>query len=279
MLDMLLQIDTYAEPTPSSAIDQAIRFARICEGRITALATHIDIRVPDNWLAEKLLGVSKMAEVEEDKSLQAARASIKYFEEAARKSGVPCDSVIVRADFNAIGQCVARHARTRDLTFVAVSNPGGSQRAVAEDVTFGGGRPVLVYNQETSQLPTTSLDRVSVLWDGSRCSARAVADARPILAKAREVAIVTIIGEKASAASGTASDLVRHLKAHGLSVQVQEIEHLGNIGASIDAHVAAYSPQLLVMGAYGTSRLKEFVLGGATEHVLDKLRIPAILSH
>jgi nucleotide-binding universal stress UspA family protein len=279
MLDMLLQIDTYAEPTPSTAIDQAVKFARLCEARITALATHIDIRVPDNWLAEKLLSVSKMAQVEEDKSLQTARASIGYFEEAARRSGVPCESMIVRADFNGIGQCVARHARTRDLTLVALSNPGSSQRAVAEDVTFGAGRPVLVYNQETSQLPTASLDRVSVLWDGSRCSARAVADARPVLAKAREITIVTIIGEKTSAASGAAGDLLRHLKAHGLSAQVQEIEHLGNIGASMDAHLAAYSPQLLVMGAYGTSRLKEFVLGGATEHVLDNLRIPAVLSH
>lgn len=279
MLDMLLQIDTYAEPTPSAAIDQAVMFARSCEARITALATHIDIRVPDNWLAEKLLGVSRMAEVEENKSLQTAHASMKYFEEAARKGNVPCDSMVVRADFNAVGECVARHARTRDLTLVAATNPGGSQRAVAEDVAFGAGRPVLVYNPQTAQLPTASLDRVSVLWDGSRCSARAVADARPILAKAREVAIVTIIGEKASAATGAASDLLRHLKAHGLSAQVQEIKHLGAIGASIDAHVATYSPQLLVMGAYGTSRLKEFVLGGATEHILDNLRIPAILSH
>ncbi len=279
MLDMLLHIDTYAEPTPSPAIDQAVGFARICGGRISAIATHIDIRVPPNWLAEKLLGVSHLAEVEENKSLEAGRASIGYVEDVARRAGVFSEAMIVRADFQSIGMSVARHARSRDLTLVAVPNPAGSQRNVAEDAVFGAGRPILVYNPDKGPLPTASLDRVSVLWDGSRCSARAVADARPILAAAREIRIVTIVGEKRSVGSGAAADLVRHLGAHGLSSQVEEAAYLGSIGASIDAHITDRAPQLLVMGAYGTSKLKEFVLGGATEHMLGALHVPVVFSH
>jgi nucleotide-binding universal stress UspA family protein len=279
MLDMLLHIDTYAEPTLPTAIDQAVGFARICSGRLSVVATHIDIRVPPSWLAEKLLGVSHMAEVEENRSLQAGRASITYFEDVARKADVFSEAMIVRSDFQSIGASIARHARSRDLTFVAVSNKIGSQRNVAEDAVFGAGRPVLVYNPDKGALPTTSLDRVSVLWDGSRGAARAVADARPVLAAAREIRIVTIIGEKQSVGSGAAADLVRHLGAHGLAAKVEEAAYLGNIGASIDAHITDRAPQLLVMGAYGTSKLKEFVLGGATEHMLGALRVPVIFSH
>jgi nucleotide-binding universal stress UspA family protein len=279
MHDMLLHIDTYAEPTLPPAIDQAVGFARVCGGRLSAVATHIDIRVPDNWLAERLLGVSRMADVEENKSLEACRASIAHFEEIARKAGVFSEAMIVRAGFDSIGDCIVRHARTRDLTLVAVSNRVGNQRSVAEDAIFGAGRPILVYDPDKGPLPTTSLERVSVLWDGSRCAARAVADARHVLAAAREIRIVTIIGEKRAVGSGAAADLIRHLGAHGLSARVEEAAFLGSIGASIDAHVTDHAPQILVMGAYGASKLKEFVLGGATEHVLGHLRIPAILSH
>jgi nucleotide-binding universal stress UspA family protein len=279
MLDMLLHIDTYAEPTLRPAIDQAVGFARVCGGRLSAAATHIDIRVPDNWLAEKLIGISHMAEVEENKSLETGRESLAYFEGVAKKAGVFSESMIVRAGFQSIGDCMARQARTRDLTLVAVSNPVGNQRSVVEDAIFGAGRPILAYNPDRGPLPTGSLDRVSVLWDGSRCAGRVVADARPVLAAAREIRIVTIIGEKRSVGSGAAADLIRHLGAHGLSAKVEEAAYLGSIGASIETHISDRAPQVLIMGAYGTSKLKEFVLGGATEHVLGHLSIPTILAH
>lgn len=279
MLDMLLHVDTYAEPTLPPAIDQAVSFVGLCGGRLSALATHIDIRVPANWLAEKLIGVSRLAEAEENKSLQAARTSIGYFEEVAKKAGVFSESMIYKVELDSVGDCIARHARARDLSLVAVSNPAGNQRGVAEDAIFGAGRPILVYNPDKAPLPTASLDRVSVLWDGSRCAARAVADALPVLARARDVRFVTIIGEKRSVGSGAAADIIRHLATHGLSAKVQEAAYLGSISASIDAHIAEHAPQLMVMGAYGTSKLKEFVLGGATEHALGALPVPTIFSH
>jgi nucleotide-binding universal stress UspA family protein len=106
-----------------------------------------------------------------------------------------------------------------------------------------------------------------------------VADALPVLAKAREVRVVTIIGEKASVGSGAAADVVRHLNTHRLSAKAQEVAYLGSIGATIDAHIRDCTPQILVMGAYGTSKLREFVLGGATAHVLANLAVPTFFSH
>jgi nucleotide-binding universal stress UspA family protein len=151
---------------------------------------------------------------------------------------------------------------------------------VAEDVVFGAGRPVLVFNPDHAPLTSKTLERVAVLWDASRCAARAVADAIPVLAKAQDVRVVTMVGEKAAAVSGLSADLVRHLKAYGIAAQTDEVHAAHRrIGSLIEGYVEEKAPTLLVMGAYGNSKMKEFVLGGATEHVLNHLRAPALLSH
>jgi nucleotide-binding universal stress UspA family protein len=280
MRDIVLHIDTYAQPIPPTAIEQAVAFSQILGCKLSALAIHIDIRVPENWLAERLLNVSQLAEVEESKSLEAAKTSLKHFEAVAKRADVFGEAVIARANVNATGDCVARHARTRDLCIVPVSSRVDTQRTVAEDVIFGTGRPILVFNPDTSPLPSGRLGRVAILWDGSRGAARAVADAIPLLSKAADVRVVTIVGEKVSAISGLALGLIRHLKARGITAQTDEVDGAHRtVGQSIDAYVAEKAPQLLVMGAYGSSKMKEFILGGATEHVLNNLRVPALLSH
>ncbi len=155
-----------------------------------------------------------------------------------------------------------------------------SQRSVAEEVIFGSGRPTLIYHPDRAPLPKDRLKCVAIAWDGGRCAARAVSDAIPVLKTSESVRVLTVVGEKASATSGLASELVRHLLTHGINAQIDEIEgRRRSIGASLDAYIGEAAPQLLIMGAYGSSRLKEFVLGGATEHVLNRLAIPALLSH
>ena len=280
MRDLLIQIDTYAEPTPPAAIDQAVAFAKMLGSSLSALAIHIDIRVPQNWLAERLLHVSRLAEIEENKSLEAARASLKHFESSARAGGVFGEAIVARANVHSIGDCVARDARTHDLCIVPVSARAGSQRTVAEDVVFGAGRPVLVFDPDNARLPAEAPGRVAILWDGSRVAARAVADAIPILAKAQDVRVVTMVGEKPAAVSGLSADLVRHLRAYDIVAQTDEVHAAHrSIANLIDAYVDEKAPQLLVMGAYGSSKMKEFILGGATEHVLNDLRVPTLLSH
>lgn len=280
MRDIALQIDTYAEPSSPQVIDQAVSFAAILEATLTGIAVKIDINVPDNWLAEKLLHTRQMAAVEEQKSLETAKASLKRLETAAAQAGVRQAGQVVRAPLHGVGPCITRCARTRDLCILAVGDRMDSQRAVAEDVIFGSGRPVLVFHPERAPLPAGRLARVAIAWDGSRSAARAVADALPILAHAEDVRVMTAVGEKASATTGQAEELVRHLRMHGIAAVTDELDgrHRG-IGASFDAYIEEVAPQLLVMGAYGSSRLKEFVLGGATEHVLNACRTPVLLSH
>lgn len=280
MLDLLLHIDTYAEPTSMPTIELAVRFASAVGCPLAGLATHVDIRVPDNWLAEKLLNVSELAAIEEAKSYDFAAAAVKRLASAAAGAGIQHEGIIARAALHGVGQRVARYARTRDVCLLQVGDRMDSERSVAEEVIFGSGRPVLVFHPERAPLPTGPLKRVAIAWDHSRCSARAVAEAIPLLRKAQDVRIVTAIGEKASATPGLGSDLVRHLRLHGISASVDEIDgRHRTIGASIDAYCDEHTPELLVMGAYGSSRVKEFILGGATEHTLNRVRVATFLCH
>ncbi len=280
MRDVLLQIDTYAEPIAPAAIDQAVALAKILDCKISALATHIDINVPDNWLAEELLNISSLAKTEECKSREAGQSSLAHFERVASAAGVFGQAAVVRTNLHGIGPCVVWHARTRDLCIVPITGPSDSQRSVAEDVLFGTGRPLLVFHPDKAPLPAEHLGRVTIAWDGGRCAARAVADSISMLRKAIDVRVLTIVGEKASAVAGLSIDLMRHLTSHGVQATIDEIDGAHHsISASIEAYIDEYAPQLLVMGGYGSSRLREFVLGGATEHVLNNLRVPTMLSH
>lgn len=280
MRDIALHIDTYAEPTPLAAIEQAVSLGKTLDATLTGIAINIDINVPDNWLAERLLHISTLASVEERKSLDAAKASLTSLQSLAEKAGIPHEAKLVRASLHGVGPCMARLARTYDLCLVVLGARMDSQRSVAEEVIFGAGRPVLVFNPEKAPLPSNRLTRVAVAWDGSRSAARAVADALPMLKKAEDVRVMTAIGEKASATAGQAADLVRHLRTHGIAAVPDEIDgRHRSIGASFAAYLEEVSPELLVMGAYGSSRLKEFVLGGATEHVLNNCCTPVLLSH
>lgn len=279
MKDILFQIDTYSEPTPQDAVDQAVAFASCAGCQLTGVAVHIDIRVPDNWLAEKLLHVNKLATDEENKSLEAGRVMLQRMVTAANARRVEHDTRVVRADLNGVAVCVSKLARTYDLCVLSIGDRMDSQRAVAEEVIFGSGRPSIIFNPMRAPLPS-SLRRVAVAWDGSRSSARAAADAMPLLQKAEDVRLLTVVGEKASATAGLAAELSRNMKRNGIASTIDEVDgRQRSIGSALDAYCQEFQPDLLVMGGYGSSRVREFVLGGATEHMLNRGRVATFMSH
>jgi nucleotide-binding universal stress UspA family protein len=118
-----------------------------------------------------------------------------------------------------------------------------------------------------------------VCWDGSRPAARAVADAMPPLAKAGRVEIVMISNERGKQQIEGA-DMCQHLARHGLKVDVHRIT-----GGDIDvadallSHAADSGADFMVMGGYGHSRLREFVLGGVTHSIFRSMTVPALMSH
>jgi nucleotide-binding universal stress UspA family protein len=149
--------------------------------------------------------------------------------------------------------------------------------SVAQTVIFESGRPAIILQSGTAK---AKLDTIVVAWDGSRPAARAVADAMPVLSLANTVQILTVVNEKESAVSGSGVDLTRHLKVHGIEARMEEVDAGGAaIGAVLEQCVRRLSADLLVMGAYGHSRVREFLLGGATQSVLRAPPVPVFLSH
>lgn len=278
--DLILHIDTYPDPTSSEAIDQAVRFAGVMGGTLSAVAVEAIIEAPNNRLANYLIGLNKIAQQEEQKSRDYCISTLAEFNSKASSAGVLGESIQVRSHLYDVGTSVAYQSRTRDACLVPVMDQYDGQRAVIEAVVFGAGRPVLTYRPGTSDLPGDTPDLVVLAWDGTRTAARAMADSLPLLQKARKVRVLTVTGEKPSATSGLGKGAQRHLAGHGVNAVVDEIDAGGKaIGPVIDGYLERLKPHLLVMGAYGHSRAREFILGGATEHMLKNPPVPLMLSH
>lgn len=278
--DLLLQIDSYPDPTPDQAIDAAVAFARAIGGRLTAIAAQVDIPLSSNALADRLINLSGMQKEWEERSFAGCRAAVRHFEASARTAGVYGGAEVQKIDLYSVDDALALRARTRDLCMVPLGKPYDGQLALAQQMIFQSGRPVLFFAASRPILSNDMIGNVVVAWDGSRSSARALADALPILERAGSVRVVTFLNEKEGAQGGLGAEVIRHLATHGLKAIAEEVDakNLG-IGHAIDDYMVKSAADLLVMGAYGHSRMLEFVLGGATQHVLRAPVAAVFLSH
>lgn len=169
---------------------------------------------------------------------------------------------------------VGRHARYADLTIVGQVAPGAPDHLA--DTLMKIGRPLLAVPRH-GRYPRVG-SRVLVAWNGSREATRAVFDAMPLLASASVVTVMTMDAEADEHLPG--SDIGLALARHGVAVEVQH-STLGGIdaGNALLSRAADQGADLLVMGAFGHSPLREKVLGGATRHILDHMTVPVFLSH
>ena len=280
MKDILFHFDSYPDPTPVAAIDQAVRFAATLGSGITALAVQVDFKPPGNWLAERLVNLSAMCAQEEQKSLANCKAALAAFSEKAATERVTVSTLLAKSEPALLGDVVSFHARTRDVCLIPMVDSLDGQRSVAEAVLFQSGRPVVIFRPGAADLPAKTPGSVVLAWDGSRQAARAMADALPIMKLAREVRVLTVVKEKPEATAGLGNDVVRHLGLHGINAVADEVD-IGprKIGPAISDFVKAHAADLLVMGGYGHSKLREFILGGATQHLLQEPNVAIMLSH
>lgn len=278
--DILFHIDSYPEPTSDAAIDAAVDVAALLGAQITALALRLSIPVRSNIIAEHLIGLSDLAREEEARSLAACTHGLDRFKARAESRGVFRGALLETSEIPNFAQHVAQRARARDLCIVPVGAPLDGQDGVAEALIFHSGRPVLLMRRE-AKVNAKLAGGVAVLaWDGSVPAARAMADALPILRGMRQVRVLTILNEKASATAGLAQDAARHLQAHGVETAIDEVDAQGEfISRVLDNYLARTDADLMVMGAYGRSRLREVILGGATEHMLRRAQLPVLMSH
>jgi nucleotide-binding universal stress UspA family protein len=276
--DILLVLITYPQATDASQIQEAVSFALALDTRISAMACIVQVRAPSQHLLGKAF-VADLIASERKKSSDAAAELSAVFEASAKKAGVFQESLSEACFTSDAPDLLVREARLRDLTIVPATIEDHNYRWYAESILFGSGRPMLVLPRRvrTSEL---ALDTVVIAWDGSRSASRAVADSLPVLERAREVRVLTVLNEKELSSESPAAELSNYLERREIVATPDCIDAAGRwIGDILGSYLSSRQTDLLVMGAYGHSRLREFILGGATRSMLSNPSLPILLSH
>ena len=161
------------------------------------------------------------------------------------------------------------------------SEPEGVDNdSLIEGLLFESGRPVKLVPY--IQRDGLKLDRVVCCWDGSRQAARAINDAMPFLTRAGAVDIFIVTNEKTRNGQREIHGMRmgKHLAAHDVKVEVKTtVAPDIDVASAILAYVADSAATMIVMGAYGHSRTREFILGGATRGILQSMTVPVLMSH
>jgi nucleotide-binding universal stress UspA family protein len=203
-----------------------------------------------------------------------ARKAEAAFREIARLADVPYDSVMEEAP-DARFEVLLRRSRLSDLVVIGQEDPERPEpmrTAMIETLLFEGGAPTLVVPFISKDV---SLERPLVAWDGSATAARAVRAALPLLAESTAVTVLTVGDRKPE----ELSDIAVHLSRHGLQV---EVKHTISDVAVADTLLNTVSDEgfgYVVMGAYGHSRVREQLFGGATRDILREMTVPVLMTH
>jgi nucleotide-binding universal stress UspA family protein len=257
--------------------DYAVSVAEAFDAHVAAIAFAHDPVVPATLMG----GIpADFIESQRAEAEAAASAAVARFEEAARRAGVSAESRLLAASIAEASDQFGRIARRFDLAVVGQAEPDKAtpEELIAETALFEAGRPLLLvpYIQKTG----LKLGKVVVCWDGSRSAARAAGDAMPFLTRAEAIEILMVSGERGKGDEIPGADIGQHLARHGLKVEVKRIVATeSDVANTILSYVADASADLIVMGGYGHSRLREFILGGVTRGILEAMTVPTLMSH
>lgn len=257
--------------------DFAISIAEAFEAHVMGVAFAYEPVIPGTVMG----GIPpEFIESQRAESESKAKAAIARFEEAARRASISYEHRLLSGTIAGAADQLSRIGRRFDLVVVAQAereNPTADE-IVDEGVLFESGRPVIFvpFIQKTG----LKLECVMLCWDGSRAATRAIADSMPLLQKAKQVEVVIVSDKPGKPDEVTGADLGQHLARHGLKVEVKRITSPDiDVPSTILSYAADASADMIVMGGYGHSRLREFVLGGVTRGLLESMTVPVLMSH
>jgi nucleotide-binding universal stress UspA family protein len=277
--DILVHLD--AAPQSASRLDIAVGLARRHGAHLTALHV-VDIAVPLIATADAGGGAAMAHIMDQIRNEALANATTieTAFRDRMRLEGMPGEWRQVEG---LLAEQIALHARYADLVIIGQDDPDAAlpgATGLAGDVLFAAGRPVLVvpYAGHFADIGR----RVLVGWNASREAARAVNDALPLIAAAETVRVLAANPRRGPDGHGEVpgSDIALHLARHGVKVTAEHRVAPDIPDADLLLNEAAdMSADLLVVGAYGHSRLREFILGGVTRTLMQQMTVPVLMSH
>jgi nucleotide-binding universal stress UspA family protein len=244
--------------------------------QVTGIAFLYEPVIPDGALG----GVPvDLIELQREENSKLASDAIGRFEAAAKKAGVSAATQTLDATLGSAPALFAQIARRFDIAVVGQAQPeqGATDTLVIEGALFESGRPIIVvpYIQKRG----LSLERVLACWDGGPRAARAIGDAMPFLERAKAVELV-MVAEETKEDEANGARMAEHLAHHGVKARVK---HMSKGDIAIEDVILSYAADsgadFMVMGGYGHSRLREFILGGVTRGILGSMTVPVLMSH
>ena len=270
-----------------AAVTTALMAARRWNAHVTALHVRVDSRDVAPLAGEGLSGamIEEMMSATEKESSQRAHAVRAMFERFVGDHGVTVGEARAGLDhptasFAAVTgreeDIVAQQARLADLTIVPHPESGEdvSSSDALHAVLFDSGRAVLIApHRATSSVGS----RVCVAWNGTAESASSVLAALPWMQRAEAVRILSAEGYQRRGPG--APDLAAYLALHGVQADIVMFRSAnGSVGGGLLAAAQEFGCDLLSMGAYSHSRLRQLILGGVTRHVLENANLPVMMN-
>jgi nucleotide-binding universal stress UspA family protein len=276
-MNIFLPLATYPDPVDEGHLGAALAVAHHLEAGLTGAGVEVEIPQVKNKLAEVILHLRDQIRAAEQASQAHAARLLQRLSSLAASAGVKVSLESFRATPAFLDEAIASHARFHDAVILPAPKGDVAARATAEAVIFGSGRPVVLL-PGPGGVAAPRLDTIVLATDFGRVATRALFDARPFLTRAGKIVAVTVTGEK-DVSQGNRAALAAHFARLGLAAEVVQFDAGDqDVGDALQDYVDRLGGGMLVMGAFGHSRVRDFVLGGVTRSVLFDLRHPVLMS-
>ena len=264
----------------AARVAAALALAKRDKARVTGIAMALESTIAT------YIGIDFPASLTEEQEAlveASANSAVAKFEAAAKEAGIEYKVRVIRCPATKAAARLAFFARHADMTFLGQADPDSAgrsyQESLLDSVLHSSGRPVYMVPYIGRFEHKTR--RAVIAWDGSKKAVRAVSDAIPMLKARDEVDVLVVNPEQRSDEFGgqQGENLVEHLTRYGINAKVVERTNPEvNVATVILNHIADVGADLLVMGAFGQSRLREKTFGGVTNTILHQMTAPVVMS-
>lgn len=272
----LLCIVEAAEKPSKIAFEQALALARGHDATLSVVVAGLQVSPPYSFLSPDTVG--GILQTENKKARARAEMLTADLKGALAKTGIKGEIELGLDAFPNLVRTIKRHSFCNDLT--VLDRPGDAfdhSEVIFEEMLFGSAYPVMLAVPDRK--PVETVEKITFAWDGSIHAVRALA-ATLALFNVKEADVVVVKGEKDLSASVPAARIAAHIERHGANAKVVETSaEESGVASIIDDHASKTKADLIVLGAFGRSRLREFVLGGVTRDLSRGARTPLLLAH
>ncbi len=277
--DILVHIPTERPARP--VVDASVSLAAAFGAHLDAVAAGY-ISTSTSYVMAGAGGapVAEVFELEQERAAERAAAALEIFEVEAGNAGISYECRSLEAAPVDAAASIGAAARLYDLAVVLQPGPERESfdNTIPTEILLRAGGPVLFVPHIFRG--AFKAKRIGICWDGSRLAARALRDARPLLAQADALLAISINEAESVPADASVDKLAKHLARAGLPVRHVELTAArADIQPMILSLAADEGLDMLVMGAYGHSRLREGILGGVTRAMLQTMTVPTLMSH